>query len=718
MEGSGTVGRRLLPEVEGLRAIAVLAVLLYHAHLGFSGGYVGVDVFFVVSGFLITGLMLREYETTGRVSLGQFYARRARRLLPAATLVLLTTVILARFLLDTLGAHRSAVDALYAAGFVSNFHFAAQGADYFHRGAGLSTLQHWWSLAVEEQFYLAWPITLVTTWRLSRRFRHRISASTAALLVTGAIAVAGFVAGLRLTTTNPSWAYFATWSRGWELALGASAALWWHRQDRLIASPLRARIAGVGGWLGLAAIAWGIFRFDSRTPFPGTAALVPVLGTLAVIVSIGTAWGPARILSVRPLQWIGGRSYGIYLWHWPLLVLLEARVTAPSAPVRAVTLLVSVAAAAITYVIVENPVRHQRRLVTSSFASLTVGGVLVGATFVVGGVIARDTGTVRSHTGYVAAPLTTPTVSPMTSPTAASAADPSGGPSTTITKPSTNELATRVHEELQPIIERSVLNETLPDNLNPALADVPGDHVHAMDYGCLASEAATTNPTCEFGDPTGTTSIAVFGDSHSIEWFPALEILGHQRGWKVYAFTKRGCPAVMVSVRNSTGSIYGTCNTWRKHIVQRLLDEHVNLVITTNFSGYYGNADHRITPDVWRQGLVDTFSPLIAAGSRVLVISDTPTMGGGPTSCLEWNRHHISKCSVPRPQSDFTNVERSSAAAIGYSFYDSTDWLCASMCPLVIGNIAVYYDLYHVTKTYGEFLTPYVDLLVSRVLAS
>ena len=235
-----------------MRAVAVSSVLLYHAGFGFSGGFVGVDVFFVVSGFLITTILRREWEATHRISLRNFYARRARRLLPAATLVLIVTLLLANWLLDPIRTHQTAVDTLWAGGFVANFHFAVVGADYLQSSAPPSLLQHWWSLAVEEQFYLVWPGLLALTLRLGRHVA-RIGAAVC-LVVAGA----SFAAGLYLTDHNPVWGYYATWARGWELALGAVCAFAWNARHRL---PLR----GILGWLGLAAIGYSIFRFDATT---------------------------------------------------------------------------------------------------------------------------------------------------------------------------------------------------------------------------------------------------------------------------------------------------------------------------------------------------------------------------------------------------------------------------------------------------------------------
>src|SRR5829696_1207676 len=300
---------RFRADVEGLRAVAVLAVVVYHAGLSqVGGGFVGVDVFYVLSGFLITGLLWEELQTTARLRLGAFYGRRARRLLPAAVLVLMVTLVASWVWLSPLQARGAARDAAAAALYVANYRFALQRTDYL-ADASPSPLQHYWSLGVEEQFYLLWPVLLLAVFLAGRRLRVRSPARAAAVVL--ALAGAGsFALSLRLTAVSQPWAFFSLPTRAWELAAGGLVAL---------AAPRLRRLPGVAaatvGWLGLEAIAWSITRFSAATPFPGAAALFPVGGTAAVLAAGCAAprLGPGRVLGWRPLQAAGKLSYSWYL---------------------------------------------------------------------------------------------------------------------------------------------------------------------------------------------------------------------------------------------------------------------------------------------------------------------------------------------------------------------------------------------------------------------
>ena len=304
-------------DVEGLRAVAILLVVLYHAHVGISGGYVGVDVFFVISGFLITGQLVRELRTHGQVSFLGFYARRARRILPAATLTTMVTVLVSAVVLDPLTARRVLGDGLAAVFFGANYHFAAQGADYFNAGMSPSPMQHYWSLSVEEQFYIVWPLLLVLSslvWVRARRARAlapRRPQLRVVIAVLGALALVSLLASILQTPQTPSWAYYSITTRAWELATGALIALalpFTERLDR--------RVAVVLTWAGLAAIVLASTSFTDRTPYPSDAALLPVLGAAAIIAGearrrTGGArrrcWERSRFSA-----WGAGPTLGIY----------------------------------------------------------------------------------------------------------------------------------------------------------------------------------------------------------------------------------------------------------------------------------------------------------------------------------------------------------------------------------------------------------------------
>lgn len=303
-------------DIEGLRAIAVLLVVLYHADfLGASGGFIGVDVFFVVSGFLITSLLVDEHRSKGRISLGDFYARRARRLLPASALVIVATVLASHQWLEPLRLRDVGTDAIASGGFFANLVLAARSTDYLRSDLPPSPFQHFWSLSVEEQFYIVWPALLMVLLWTGRRSRR-----TPVVVIT-VISAASLALCIWQTRTAQPWAFFGLHTRAWELGVGALLALTW-RQTAALESGLRATL----GWIGVAGIAVAAFTFEETMAFPGELAVLPVFATaLVLLAGDGTRFGPRAILRLAPLQWIGARSYAIYLWHWPVLIIAAAR---------------------------------------------------------------------------------------------------------------------------------------------------------------------------------------------------------------------------------------------------------------------------------------------------------------------------------------------------------------------------------------------------------
>ncbi len=336
--GTTTSDRAFRADIQGLRAVAVLEVVFYHAHLSFlGGGYVGVDVFFVISGFLITDLLWRERVRTGRVSLRAFYGRRARRLLPMAMLVLVVTMAASVRWVPPLQLRSVWKDGVASAFYGGNYRFAAAQANYLTSSAPPSPFQQYWSLGVEEQFYVVWPLLLlaaasfVRPWS-RRRGTHSLHAQVGSTTVQRAerpsalvpfnvltvVAIGSFVFSLWLTRADQPWAFFSLPTRAWELAVGGLVALGAPVLRRL---PVGAAMAL--GWAGLAAVVASAVGFGASTPFPGTAALAPVLGAAAILTAglVPSRWGPVALLGTAVMGFIGAISYSWYLWHWPVLVL-------------------------------------------------------------------------------------------------------------------------------------------------------------------------------------------------------------------------------------------------------------------------------------------------------------------------------------------------------------------------------------------------------------
>jgi peptidoglycan/LPS O-acetylase OafA/YrhL len=373
----GQVDRSFRPDVEGLRAIAVLLVVLEHAGVpALRGGYIGVDVFFVLSGFLITGLLLREQERDGQVSLPQFYARRARRILPASTLVLVTTVAAAFILLGTNRAIRVTTDGQWASLFAANVRLIEQGTSYLSAQLPPSPLQHYWSLAVEEQFYLVWPFVVWAVIRLGSGRRLRTSLAG---ILTGIIA--GSLAwSVWQTGVSEAAAYFSPLTRAWELAAGALLAV---AVPALLRLPTRLGVAL--SLFGLLSIITAALLFDGDTPIPGYAVALPVGGAFLALAgcTIAPSRGSETLLATRPLQWIGKRSYAWYLWHWPLLAIVAARIGHPATTLENVAIcMIALSIAAISFSLIEHPIHRSTRLMAGTpWLSIALGGVLVASSF-------------------------------------------------------------------------------------------------------------------------------------------------------------------------------------------------------------------------------------------------------------------------------------------------------------------------------------------------
>ena len=376
---TGHKAKSFRPDIEGLRGIAVLLVVLYHAHVPYvNGGYIGVDVFFVISGYLISGLLMKEMETTGRIGFLQFYARRGRRLLPAAALTVLVTLAAGYFVLAPVEQNSLAKTAMSTSLYCSNFRFIHQKTDYLAADANADPLLHTWSLAVEEQFYLFWPLLILLAMRAFAGARQRRGLFWLMSIVGGL----SFAASLFLTDYNQPWAFFSSPTRAWEFAVGALACL-------LNARSSQARIMKLLPWAGLFLILGTSFFYATETPFPGVAAVLPVLGA-AFLLPTGARQSTSRtLLENPPMQFFGSISYSWYLWHWPVLV-LAGLVWNLNLPGRLVCVLVSILLAWLTQLLVENPVRFHPALVPRPGLSmaltggLTLASVLVCASFYVG----------------------------------------------------------------------------------------------------------------------------------------------------------------------------------------------------------------------------------------------------------------------------------------------------------------------------------------------
>ena len=657
-------------DVQGMRAVAVVAVVLSHAGLGgFDGGYVGVDVFFVVSAFLITDQLLRELGRTGTIRFGAFYARRIRRLLPAAATVVVASGVVTLLFESSLAARHWAEDTLWAAAYAVNIELAMQGTDYFAAESTPSTLRHLWSLAVEEQFYVVWPLLLLVTGVLLSR--NRTLGFARGRVAAGLVVVVGLSLGLSIWQTReaPSWAYFGLHTRAWEFGAGALAAValpWLHR--------LPATAGRAMSWAGLGAIALAVASFSERTALPGHAALLPVVGATLVIVggSVTTLGGAGRLLGTAPFQAIGAVSYSWYLWHWPFLMLMPAILGwEPTVLNHVFVVFVSLLVATIAYTNVEMPLRTARWLAQPRRGLLLGGAVTV--------------------------------VLSVTAALALVALPPAVGSGTPVTVAAGDVSAVQDSLDLQ----------TVPSNLTPSLEEAPDDVPASRGDAChLALREERVNRPCDYGDVSADHTMVLLGDSHADAWLPALDRVAGDNGYRLLSRTKSACPAVDMEVRSAElGREYRECSAWRAEVMAEVAEVRPDVVV---MSSSFGVSDK--SPGDWGRATTSTVSALTELGITAVFINDTPRREEGHTGpdCVAANLEEVSQCVTPEkdalPYGLISSAVLQAVQRSGGITVDPTNWFCADgLCPAVIGNYLVYRDESHVTASYMSFLAPELE---------
>ncbi|WP_448642739.1 acyltransferase family protein [Geodermatophilus sp. URMC 63] len=698
-----------------MRAVAVLAVVLFHAGVpGLGGGYVGVDVFLVVSGFLITGVLWRELAATGTVRLARFTGARARRLLPAGVTVLLTTAAAAAWLLPPLQARIALGDTIAAAVYGLNNRLAVRGTDYLAADTPPSPFQHYWSLGVEEQFYLLWPALLVGTgrlaWRGTRGRPAGTRTATPLVVVLGLLTVASSAVSLLWTRSAPPWAYFSLPSRAWELGLGGLVALTlpvWRRAPVALAVP--------AGWAGLALVVGSAVTLDESTPFPGTAALLPVAGT-ALVLGAGVRaprWGVGGLLSAGLLRGLGRWSYSWYLWHWPVLVLAPYLVGDLGLGGRLAAAGVALLLAGLTLHLVEDRVRFARPLRDSPGRSLLLGGGLTAAG--VAGALAL-TAVVPAPVGRGAAVAAATLDVPGES--AAPAPDPAAA--TPVVDPQEARVAD-LTAQVQAAVAASAGLHAVPSNLTPPLAEARADVPEVFTDGCVLSWRTAEQHTCEFGDAASPVLVALVGDSHAAQWVPALQPVAEQRGWRLQVASKVTCPLLDLPITSPyLGRPYTECVQWREQVVAGLRAAPPSLVVLAATRRYGADFGFTAYDEAWLDALGRMVAELRSTGARVLVLGPVPDPHTVVPTCLSAHLDDAAACTPDRATAnDAAGIaaETQVVQAAGGRYADLTDLFCtAAECPLVVGDQLVFRDDNHLTTGYAAFLGPVVGALCDREL--
>ena len=650
--------------IQGLRALAVLSVIFYHT--GFTwipGGFLGVDVFFVISGYLISGIIIREIKATNRFDFKGFYAKRVRRLVPAASIVMIFTLIVGHHLISPLRIKNLGLDSLSATFYGANFRFYYSQIDYLNLGQQPSLFLHFWSLAVEEQFYILWPLLLLLAWRISRKYGLQVFLLFAFFI--------SFLYSLNISYSNPTLAFYSIFTRSWEFAVGMLSYLLFSK-IRISSDALRS-VLGVFGLTGLVA---SLLLVKSSDAIPGWIVLFPVFST-ALILGISTQGNflGFRFFDNRLSNWVGSISYSLYLWHWPIYLLLaEVLGKKPFGIYILEFFVLTTLSSAIVYYVLELPIRNYQRIARKHGLAFFWGGIF------------------STISALIAFNLLGIQVFPAAQKSAASpaglvkGADPGAGPS----------AGQITRSKSQPI--------TLTDTINATKITNISSH-------CQKDVAVVIAVDCMTGSITSKKVIVLFGDSHAGQWEVPLGNFSTSHQFKVYNFLKSGCGAAELTYRyGPTGLVpYPQCPQYRASAIARIIALKPQLLVVST-SSYRSDAANSSNKDAfWESAYAPLLTKMRKAGIKVLILGDTPYPKNNIPDCLSQNLSDVAKCDfkVSDGVSKFHQTENFAnwVSAQGGFFFNPTPLLCNEVtCFVVIDSIIVYRDGSHLSDLYSQKL--------------
>ncbi|MEU5376004.1 acyltransferase family protein [Streptomyces sp. NPDC002387] len=661
--------RKYRPDLQGLRAVAIMMVVAMHCGLLDIHG--GVDISFVLSGFLIGSQLLGEISRTGKVALGKFWARRFRRLAPGASLTIVVTAVFAWFFAGPFSFRDYMRDGFAASLSFINWRLAENGTDYFANDGSQSPYQHFWSLGIEEQFYVVAPIALVVVAWLSRV----LTRSRFLIGLFLAVAIAGSLyLSVTQTKSDQPLAYFGTQTRVWELALGVFVAL----NARLL-SRMNLWLAGFLSWVGILGAVGTALLINEHTPLPGYAVAGPVVGA-ALVIAGGCAaprLGAEKLLDNPVFNFIGNASYSWYLLHWPLLILFPEIIDrefgyADRWRVAVLSFLLAVC----MHYLIERRFKANVRMVQIPWR-----GILMGLSL-------TATAAVAMTLAVRVVPLN---LSIALSGNSAAAMGFSGTDS----------------------VKAAVAERATPEVSEKYLLGAPKDQT---EHGCIDNIDVTKfvmRDDCIIGDPDGKKTVVVFGDSHSWQWDNAFQEVGKNLHAKMVTIAKGGCsPEAYKITREDLGRDYSECTSWRKSAMDYISKIKPDVIVVTD----------RAQPTATRKGAEDTFAALKATGADLIFLTDTPYPGFSVPDCLAGSSDKLSSCS-PKSEKvldhpEIRAMEREVAEEHGAKVIDAVPALCADgYCPAVIGGRVVYFDYSHMTGSYARSLAPYLQPTFKTVLA-
>ncbi|MDW0113113.1 acyltransferase family protein [Sporosarcina saromensis] len=640
--------KKFRPELEGVRAVAALLVAVYHIWLGRVSG--GVDIFFVVSGYLITTSLISRILRDQRIQFSDFYLGLARRLFPLAFTVIFISTLLSIFILPKTVWSETIAQVFASIFYMENWQLAWNSVDYLAQNNEASPFQHFWALSLQGQFYLTWPLLITIVYIIAKKiFRTPVRKTLLVVLIL--MFAVSLTYSIYLTNVNQPYAYFNTFARVWEFSLGGILAL-------LLPyiKPIKV-ISVVIGWLGLLIILLTGIIFSVSSMFPGYVALLPLTGVIFIIISAEntTSFGVARLLSSRPLLYFGGISYGFYLWHWPILIFYFEVFDKEVVPFfhGLILLLISFILATITIHFIEKPIRalsiHQHKKIVVKYVASFTGTVLLLTV---------------SWSSYLHLLEKDMKYEMSDYPGALVISD-----------------AVKATKGIEPYPNLLTLDKDLPhfyEDPNCYSAMSEGGRVKECIFGELENPDLT---------------IALVGGSHSGHWFPALEEIADNRRIQLKVLNKDAC-------RFSTDDFGGreSCEEWNENVTKYLKEDPVDIIFTTST---VGAGDH--VPE----GYLEKWKEFEGI-SEIFAIRDNPRMPKDVRSCLEKNVKNPSKCGKTRDKALSSNIPWSSLdnKPPNVTFGDLSDYFCVGKkCSPVIGNVFVYRDAHHLTATYAKTLS-------------
>jgi peptidoglycan/LPS O-acetylase OafA/YrhL len=675
--------RKFRPDIEVLRAFAVTIVVIAHSKLALHSGFIGVDVFFVISGFLITRHIFEEIQKTGTLSLKNFYAKRILRILPLSTLVLVMTMVLSFNFLSPLQITNFAWDAFFSGFSAINFRFAITGTDYFQAGTAISPFQHFWSLAVEEQFYLVWPLILLFIVKIvlgknsipssgvtkSNIDRFRITIN----IVLTVIILISLYLSYTITNSSQPWAYFGIHTRAWQLAIGSIISF---NLDKLSLIPTR--IARVGSWLGFLGLLLGLLVIDEKSPYPGLLALIPTLSTALVIVS-GTNYNTKSFETFfdnKYIRWVGKISYSWYLIHWPFFVVMFYNIGERIRPIDKLSMIIiTFFLSCLSYLVFENKIRF-----SPYFKSSFQKTYILGLSLIV----------VSSMIGYGFANKRSKLDSVFANTIIAQAVEGS------------------IYQKIDDAANLKALPKKLITSLDKAAEDRPT-------LGCIAEktdELVKKDPKCITGNKNSDKKIVLLGDSHAHQWVESIDKIAQKYDYRLLSFTKPGCPIEDIKhIDPILKREYTECYSWREDALKQITEMKPEIIISAGI-GYATSTEQKFD---------EYIKKLKTISKNVIRIIDNPKPNEEVfiPECLTKNRIEIQICSFQSPNKndkfDIPNLEIKVGTANGITLINSIEWLCSNeVCPPIIDNIVVYKDNNHISNTYAKYLSPLLGNKIFR----